>query len=77
MTSGIMAWLLVTFYVIKQATLKRGRGILVTRTHVRHYVARDEGTLRLQHGQSVRPIADSSKQVDRLYRSQTCFDRMS
>ena len=43
-TSGIMAWLSVTFYVIQQATLIRGRGILVTRTHVRHYVARDEGT---------------------------------
>ena len=35
MTSGIMAWLSVTFYVIKQATLKRGREILVTRIHVR------------------------------------------
>ena len=41
MMSGIMAWLSVTFYVIKQATLKRGRGILVTRIHVCHYVVRD------------------------------------
>ena len=46
-TSGIMAWLSVTFCVMKQATLIRGRGILVTRTHVRHYVASDEGRLEI------------------------------